>query len=134
MRTSDIVSNNKNRYGTVYPYFICIGRQQRRTDCTQKAVRIEDVERLVEEHYASITPGRDLIEQLRSRLEAELANQRHLAEEEGLIQKRRVGVLKEERRKLLEAPNADAVPLELLKSEQARITTGTPPTSTPARS
>jgi site-specific DNA recombinase len=116
-----IVSNSKNRFGTVYPYFICIGRQQRRTDCTQKAVRIDDVERLVEEHYATVTPGRDLIEQLRSLLEEELASQRHLADEERLIQKRRVGALKEERRKLLEAHYADAVPLELLKNEQTRI-------------
>lgn len=116
-----IVSNNKNRYGTVYPYFICIGRQQRRTDCTQKAVLIEDVERLVEEHYGNISPGRDLIEQLRGLLEEELAEQRHLAEEERLIQKRRIGALKDERKKLLEAHYAEAVPLDLLKTEQQRI-------------
>jgi hypothetical protein len=116
-----IISNNKNRYGNVYRYFICIGRQQRRTDCTQKAVRIEDVERLIEEHYADAVPGRDLVEQLRALLGEELASQRHLAEEERLIQKRRIGALRDERRELLDAHYADAVPLELLKSEQQRI-------------
>jgi hypothetical protein len=116
-----IVSNAKNRFGTVYPYFICIGRQQRRTDCTQKAVLIEDVERLVEEHYGTVTPGRDLVEQLRGLLEEELAERGHLAEEERLIQKRRIGALKDERKKLLEAHYAEAVPLELLKTEQHRI-------------
>jgi site-specific DNA recombinase len=45
-----IISMTKNRHGTIYPYLICIGRQQRRANCTQKAVRIPDVERLVEEH------------------------------------------------------------------------------------
>ena len=31
-----IVSHAKNRHGTVYPYFICVGRQQKRTDCRNK--------------------------------------------------------------------------------------------------
>lgn len=39
------------------------------------------------------------------------------------IQKRRIGALKDERHKLLEAHYADAVPLELLKTEQDRIGT-----------
>lgn len=118
-----IISMTKNRQGTVYPYLICIGRQQRRTNCTQKAVRIPDVERLVEEHYRTVAPERDLIEQMRNLLEEELANQRHHAEEGRQIQKRRVGALKDERHKLLEAHSADAVPLELLKTEQDRIGT-----------
>ncbi len=32
-----IVSYAKNRWGSVYPYLICIGRQQKRTACTQMA-------------------------------------------------------------------------------------------------
>ena len=30
-----VVSHAKNRHGTVYEYFICLGRQQKRTGCTQ---------------------------------------------------------------------------------------------------
>lgn len=39
-----IVSFNSNRHGTVYGYFICLGRHQKRTPCTLKALRIETVE------------------------------------------------------------------------------------------
>jgi len=54
-------------------------------------------------------------------LEEELVNQRHLAEEERLIQKRRVGALKDERRKLLEAHYVRselAEPFETLLSDE----------------
>src|SRR2546429_56916 len=39
-----VVSINRNRYGTRYPYFVCLGRHQKRTNCTLKYVRIETVE------------------------------------------------------------------------------------------
>ena len=39
-----IITNARNRYGQVYPYFVCLGRHQKRTDCTFKAVLIETVE------------------------------------------------------------------------------------------
>ena len=119
-----IVSHNRGQNGTIYPYFICIGRQQRRTDCTQKAVLIPDVELLVEDHYATIQPGPKLLDQLRVFLTEELDAQRHLADEERRMQQGRIATLKDERHKLLEAHYADAVPLELLRTEQARISTG----------
>jgi site-specific DNA recombinase len=45
-----IVSRAKNRYGTLYPYFVCIGRHQRRTECFQSALLIAEVEAKVEEY------------------------------------------------------------------------------------
>ena len=49
-----IISNSKNRHGTVYPYFICVGRQMKRERCQQRAVLIDLVAQRVEEFYAEV--------------------------------------------------------------------------------
>ena len=43
-------------------YFICVGREQGRTNCTQRAIRIDETEEAVTTYYAAIrlsqvTPG-----------------------------------------------------------------------------
>jgi hypothetical protein len=77
-----IVSYAVNRHGKTYPYFLCLGRQQRRTDCRQKAMPIDRVEELVAEHYRTIGLDEATTEQLRHHLRAEFttANERLLAE------------------------------------------------------
>ncbi len=116
-----IVTKTTNRYGTVYPYFVCIGRQQRRTDCTQSAILISHVERLVEDHYLTVQPPADWLGQVRAFILDEITSQRELASHERRSQKRRINSLTTERKKLLDAHYEDAIPLDLLKSEQSRI-------------
>ena len=116
-----VVSHAKGRHGTVYPYFICMGRQQKRTDCTQSAIRIEEAETLVTEHYATIQPSQRLLDSLRDLILDELNSQRAETESERDLQARRIRTLRAERKKLLDAHYADAVPLDLLKAEQDRI-------------
>ena len=60
-----LVSNNRGRRGKVYPYFICLGRQQKRTECSQRAVLIETIEQQVEDHYQTVQPSVELLGQLR---------------------------------------------------------------------
>jgi site-specific DNA recombinase len=116
-----IVCHAKGRGGT-YPYFICIGRQQKRTDCKLRALRIEKVEAAIAAHYATVQlPEKELVE-VRAFLEEELSNLRLDAERERRVQERRLVGLFAERKKLLDAHYADAVPLDLLKSEQERLT------------
>jgi site-specific DNA recombinase len=117
-----IVCHAKGRGGT-YPYFICIGRQQKRTDCKQRAMLIEKVEEAVAAHYATVQLPEDELTALRAFLEEELSKLRLDTERERRMQERRLSGLTGERKKLLEAHYADAVPLDLLKSEQARLTT-----------
>ncbi len=116
-----VVSINRNRYGTLYPYFVCLGRHQKRTDCTLKYVRIETVEELVVEHYRSI----QLSQEQRSLVEARLAEDFAVFREEIEIERQALEKHKQrllaERTKLLQAHYADAIPLDLLRSEQARI-------------
>jgi site-specific DNA recombinase len=116
-----IVCHAKGRGGT-YPYFICIGRQQKRTDCRLRALRIEKVEAAIARHYATVQLRGDELVAVRAFLEEELSGLRFDAERERRVQDRRLVGLFAERKKLLDAHYADAVPLDLLKSEQERLT------------
>ncbi len=116
-----IVCHAKGRGGT-YPYFICIGRQQKRTDCKLRALRIEKVEEVVAKHYATVQLKEQELVEVRAFLEEELSALRLDGERERRVQDRRLIGLFAERKKLLDAHYADAVPLDLLKSEQERLT------------
>lgn len=116
-----IVCHAKGRGGT-YPYFICIGRQQKRTDCKLRALHIDQAEAAIAAHYATVQLPKHEVAALRAFLEEELSKLRLDTERERRAQQRRLGDLTGERKKLLKAHYADAVPLDLLKSEQARLT------------
>ena len=116
-----IVTHAKSRSRRIYPYYVCIGRHQKRNDCMMKAVLIETVEQLVEGHYATIQlPAelRDIIERkLRADLEVHYAEARL---KHARLEKQRARLL-DERAKLLQAHYAEAVPLDQLREEQQRI-------------
>ena len=116
-----IVCHAKGRGGT-YPYFICIGRQRDKTSCKQRAIRIEAAEAAIAAYYATVQLPEAEVARLRTYLGDELAKLRKDAERERMVQTRRLGQLEGERKKLLDAHYADAIPLELLKSEQDRLT------------
>jgi site-specific DNA recombinase len=116
-----VVNLSTNRYGAKYPYFMCLGRHQKRTGCTQKALLISAIEERVEDLYADVELPPELREQIERFLRDELAASRAAAEREHgalTIQRQR---LTNERAKLLQAHYAGAVPVDLLKVEQDRI-------------
>ncbi len=117
-----IVNHAKGRHGGIYPYFVCIGRQQDKHSCSQRALRIELVEEAVADYYATVQLPADELESLRAFLGEELTNLRLDAEHERTAQDRRKGKLEAERQSLLDAHLAEAVPLDLLKSKQDGIT------------
>ena len=116
-----IITHARSRSGRIYPYFVCVGRHRKRTNCTFKAVLIDNVEQQVIEHYAhhQLTP--DLRELISQTLTAELAvfRQEAAAEREQLEKHRQK--LLNQRTKLLQAHYAEAIPLDLFKQEQDRI-------------
>ena len=118
-----IISNEKKPNGVVYPYFVCAGRHsKRKKDCKLKAVLIDVVERQIEKIY----DGYSLPSELRCMLENQLgsiidAEQAKFSAELSGLQKEKEK-LEHKRKKLLEAHYSDAIPLSLLKSEQAEIT------------
>ena len=116
-----IITNSKNRYGTVYPYFICLGRHQKTNDCTRKAVLISRVEELVEDEYRSVQIPTELRDRIESdMLEDASATRQETDRQQADLNRQRTRLINE-RSKLLQAHYAGAVPLDLLKSEQDRI-------------
>ena len=116
-----MITHAKNRHSSVYPYFVCAGRHSKRTNCTRRAVLIEEVERKVEAYYDGLgltpTQREALTGMLHREFDRLMAGQ---ADELGALTKQR-DKLEAEQLKLLEAHYADAVPLALLKKEQARL-------------
>ena len=117
-----IIHNAKARNGQIYPYFVCSYRQRHRTKCSFKAVLIDEVDIAIADlyHHIHITPeDRQAIEKyLRLELDHIYARQ-HTHTQQLTTQARK---LKTQQAKLLEAHYADAIPLDLLKTEQARLT------------
>jgi site-specific DNA recombinase len=118
-----IVHRAVGKGGGIYPYFICVGRQQKRSDCKQPALSIEKVEAAVAAYYSTVQLPEAELAQLHTFLSDELATLRADADRDRDVQSRRLRSLEAERKKLLDAHYADAIPLDLLKSEQERITT-----------
>ena len=116
-----IVTNARSRSGRIYPYFTCIGRQRDPLSCSQRAVLIDDVENEILGVYKSI----DLSDDLRLQTEQVILEQinelrKSVGDERQQLVVRQRRAL-DERAKLLEAHYAGAIPLDLLKIEQERI-------------
>ena len=116
-----LVQRAKNSKGVVYPYFVC-ARRHRVHDCTFTAVLINEVEELVAALYQRI----QLTTEDRAKVEGYL--QGELAQIEGekdrtvrSLTTRRTNI-EDKRRRLLHAHYEGAVPLDLLKEEQAQLT------------
>lgn len=116
-----IVTHAKNRHGTVYPYFICIGRHQKRTNCTRKALLTSAVEELIEDFYAEVELSGELRQQIETHLRDELAALRESEEKEYAALAKKEQLLLHQRDKLLQAHYAGAIALDQLKSEQDRF-------------
>ena len=119
-----IVSHNRGRHGHMYEYFICIGRQQKRTQCNKRAVLISTVEAAIEQQYAKHELGPELLDSTRQMILHQLEIQQRTSHDEGAALDRREQKLEDEQTKLLQAHYAEAVSLDLLKSEQDRIAKG----------
>ncbi|MDI9591415.1 MAG: recombinase zinc beta ribbon domain-containing protein, partial [Acidobacteriota bacterium] len=117
-----IVCNAKSSQGTIYPYFVCGSRHGGRGDCTRQAMLIERVERLVEQFYDHVQISAETKLALSSMLHARFDEMMSEGAAELTDLATRRAQLEDEQEKLLRAHYAGAVPLELLKREQDRIT------------
>ena len=116
-----LVQNTRNSKGDLYPYFIC-AKRQRTHDCPFKAVLIDIVEERMNTLYQTIqlsSQDRQLVEQyVREELH-------HLKRDKDRtirsLTTRRTN-LEDKRRRLFHAHYEGAIPLDLLKEEQAKLT------------
>ena len=104
-----------------YLYFFCLGRQQRRTTCRLPYLPAHEVEQAVEHYYTTIRLPEDLQHTIRDGLRAELDQQRIQAEPEIAYARTRVTELEQERRRLARGVVTGAIPEDLAREEQARI-------------
>ncbi len=109
-----------NGNGGTYEYFFCLGRQ-RGNGCTQPYVAVTRIEQAVLDHYARVSLTQTEADAIRVMVGDYLRQARARSEQEVGRQRRRVVELETQRRKLLEAHYADALPLVLFKEEQDRI-------------
>jgi site-specific DNA recombinase len=116
-----MVTMARNGQGVTYDYFVCLGRHRKRTNCGRQAMRVDSVEAAVERAWGRLKLTYDERIAAKARITAELDQ---LAKREGRdrhdFEAQRDALLSE-RGKLLTAHYADAIPLDLLKLEQARI-------------
>lgn len=108
--------------GGGYAYFYCLGRT-RGTGCDQPYVPVDLIEAAVENAYGDVRLPRKQTERVRGKLSHALGGMREQAEAEATRQRKRLAKLTEEREKLLHAYYAGAVPIDLLRQEQDRLTT-----------
>ncbi|MCF8785267.1 recombinase family protein [Rhodococcus ruber] len=111
----------RNRVGTPYDYFYCLGRQRLKNGCTFRAIQAPHLEDLVTAHWQTVTLAeqqtsviRDLILDHMRVLLPDAVRTRQAASE-------RLQQLEQNSRKLLEAFYADAIDTPELRAEQARI-------------
>ena len=108
--------------GGRYAYFFCIGRKKG-TGCEQPHVAVDLIETAVERVYGDVRmPGKQA-ECIRVKLGRALSGMREQANAEAIRQRQRLVKLSEEREKLLHAYYSGAIPVDLLRQEQDRLTT-----------
>ena len=116
------VQNAKNSKGTIYPYFVC-ARRCRLHDCAFTAVLIDVVEDRVVELYQTIQLSAADRTQIEHYLHDELAQiEGDKAKAIRSLTTRRTN-LEDKRRRLMHAHYEGAIPLDLLKEEQAELST-----------
>ena len=115
------VQNAKNSKGTIYPYFVC-ARRCRLHDCAFRAVLIDVVEDRIVELYRTIELSAADRTQIEHYLHDELSQiEGDKAKAIRSLTTRRTN-LEDKRRRLMHAHYEGAVPLDLLKEEQAKLT------------
>lgn len=116
-----LVCNAKSSQGTIYPYFVCASRHGGRGNCARQAMLIEQVERLIERFYTKVQIDPETIEAVSAMIHARFDEMMAEGAAELADLASRRTQLEGEQQKLLQAHYAGAIPLDLLKKEQDRI-------------
>lgn len=111
----------RNRLGNYYEYFYCRGRQGKKNGCTFVALQAHLVEKLVEDHWATVELPETTLTEVRQLVLDYLNHaipKRHAAKTQATT---RLAELQAQSDKLMQAYYADAIAIETLRAEQAAI-------------
>lgn len=116
-----IIECPRDKQGERYEYFTCSGRRKK-NGCTRSAIMIDRIEREVEATFGQNGLSAEEAAQTRAVLGKVFDQLEASTEDERKLLTGQADKLEAERLKLVQAHYADAIPLELMKTEQARIT------------
>ncbi|MGQ0572926.1 MAG: recombinase family protein [Pseudonocardia sp.] len=116
-----IFSRNTGNGGS-YDYFFCLNRRQKRQPCRRRAVRVKAVESGVEDFYRRFQLDPDRAESIRAAVSAELRVESEIAAMDKQRANQQLTALTNERKAVLQAHYAGAIPLDLLREEMERLT------------
>ena len=110
-----------NRHGSVYEYFFCVGRHQKRNTCARRYAAVDELEDKILAKWRGVRLAAKYAEALETILRQELQLRRSTNKHTRAIASRKLRTLREQQQKLLDAYYEGAVPLALLKTEQDRL-------------
>lgn len=111
----------RNHQGVAYDYFTCTGRRFKRNNCQRTAVLTHRVEQSIEAGYQDISLSPGEAAQVQGVLRQVFDTLAESTSDEKKLLAGQKAKLEAEQVKLLQAHYADAIPLDLLKTEQDRI-------------
>lgn len=115
-----IIHYSTNSAGVVYPYFVCIGRHQKRTNCTMSAINIHDVEQQVENLYKLVAITPEGAAMTKSRLKAAMeAGTAEAKRTQQVLLTQQTSLM--ERSKKLDGHLDGTIPGQLYREEQERV-------------
>jgi site-specific DNA recombinase len=116
-----IFTKAKNRHGSVYEYFYCVGRQHYDRSCRQGWMSVEAIEDAVIRHYQTIQLAPERVQQIRAAITSRIDAMRRTADQQRDRQQAEVERIETEQLRLIQAHGAGAVPLKHLIAEQERL-------------
>lgn len=117
-----VYSRNQGKLGGWYEYFFCMGKKDRSNRCPRPYVKLAAIEAGVVDFYTQLQISPERAEQIRTVVREELASTRDVAKQDIMNAVRSKQRVEYERKKLLEAHYAGAIPLDMMKSEMDRLT------------
>jgi site-specific DNA recombinase len=119
-----VYSKNRGKSGGTYEYFFCMGRKDKSNPCPRPFVKLPAIEAGMNEFYRHMQIDPETGSEIRELIIAELDADTKNAAAQVAAATRTKAQLERERKKLLEAHYAGAIPLDMLKSEMDRLTRG----------
>ncbi len=118
-----MIERPRDKNGNRYEYFTCSGRRRKRTPCIRSAILAERIEQRIEATYNTNGLTKNEAERVQGVLHRVFDQLEATSDDERKLLEAQKDKLEAERLKLVQAHYADAIPLDLLKSEQERIRT-----------
>lgn len=107
--------------GGKYPYFFCLGRAKKRTDCNLPSLSVDEVEQKVAEHWQDVAMPTEMAERVRTIVTEMIEEQAASGAALLKSQATRLAKLERTRQKLIDAYLAEAISTTDLKARQEAL-------------